>query len=432
MKIIENDLNNKTVAVALSGGSDSMSLIFFLLNNKKRLNINLKAVNVEHGIRGNESENDSKFVKDFCEKNNIECFMFKVDSLTLAKEKGYSIEQAARILRYDCFNKIIKEGKADYILTAHHKSDNVETILFNLLRGSGLNGVSGIRYKSGYILRPLIDTDKCEIDMYIKDNKISFMTDSTNTDINYTRNYIRHEIMPVINKMFPTADNTITRFAKLACEDNEYLNKLAKKLVKTNKKAVKIQFSEEKSLFFRAVIIGLKALNIEKDYTLKHLESVFLLQNQQSGSGIDLTEKARAVNDYDHITLYKKEENLYSDEIPFISGIIDFNNFKIKIEERQDTKEEKGLYFDLEKLPKNAVIRKRQEGDIFTKFGGGTKKLKDYFIDKKVLRRNRDNIPLIANGSEVYLIAGIEISDKIKVDKNSKMIYNVSIIQGEI
>jgi len=431
MKVIEKDLKNNTIAVALSGGSDSMSLVTYLLNNKKRLNLQLKVINIEHGIRGDESERDSNFVKKFCENNNIECFMFKVDSIKLANNKGYSLEQAARILRYECFNKVINECKADYIATAHHKSDNAETIIFNLLRGASLNGVSGIKYKTGNIIRPLIDTEKSDIEKYIADNNISYVTDSTNLDTDYTRNYIRHQIMPVLNKAFPTAENSITRFAHLAGADNDFLNNLAKKLVFIDKNAVKIEFCQERPLFYRAVVISLKALNIEKDYTLKHLESVYCLQNQQSGSGVDLIENARAVNDYNHITVYKKETIDKIDEIPFTTGLVNFNGFNIKIDKKDEFLEEKGLFFDLDKIPKNSVIRQRKDGDIFTKFGGGTKKLKDYFINKKILRRERDNIILIANGNDVLLIAGIEISDKIKVDKNTKMIYNVSIIQGE-
>ena len=430
MQIIEKDLINKTVAVALSGGADSMALISYLKNNLQRLTINLKAVNVEHGIRGGESEKDSDFVKAFCDRNNIECFSYKVNSIAYAKKEAYGLEQAARILRYNCFNDLLDSGKVDYIATAHHKSDNVETVLFNLFRGASLNGVSGINYINGKIIRPLIETEKYEIENYIKDNGIEFVTDSTNSDTAYSRNYIRHKIMPVIKDAFPTAENAVSRFAKLAKEDDDYLTKIAEKLVKFDKNSIKIEFCNEKPIFFRAVISAFAFLKVDRDYTLKHLESVYNLQNQKSGSGVDLIKKVRAVNNYNFIELYIKEETTDFQESEFKEGVFVFNNIKMKIE-RVEKQNCDGLYFDGEKLPQNSVIRRRKNGDVFTKFGGGSKKLKDFLIDKKIPQHKRDDILLIAKGNEIYLIAGVEISDKIKVDKNSKMIYNVTITTRE-
>jgi tRNA(Ile)-lysidine synthase len=227
-------------------------------------------------------------------------------------------------------------------------------------------------------------------------------------------------------------ENAISRFAYLAQEDNEFLNNLAEKLVIIDKNSVKIEFSEQKTLFFRAVILGLKALKIEKDYTLKHIESVYKLQFSISGSGVDLTENARAVKDYNCISIYKKEKIPEFTQIPFCEGEFEFNGLTVKIEKKELSQIKDGLYFDGEKLPENAIIRQRQNGDLFTKFNGGTKKLKDYLIDKKILSRKRDNLPLIAVGNEIYVICPIEISDKIKVDKNTKMIYNISITKGEL
>jgi tRNA(Ile)-lysidine synthase len=187
------------VAVALSGGRDSMALLHMLLSvlPKNRL----KAINVEHGIRGEESLLDSKFVASQCKALCVPLLTYSIDCVKEAKKQKLSIEQVARKLRYECFYDALSKGKCDKIATAHHNDDNIESVLFNLFRGTGLKGLIGISDNlSDKIIRPLLDVSKDEINEYIKKHDIPFVKDSTNDDDKYTRNFIRLNIIPKIKR----------------------------------------------------------------------------------------------------------------------------------------------------------------------------------------------------------------------------------------
>ena len=191
----KNLFNKKeVVAVAISGGADSVCLLHLLHTNAKALDITVKAINVEHGIRGESSLQDSQFVKDFCALINVELKSYTVNAPSFAKQKGYSLEQAARVLRYECFDNALIEGFCDKIATAHHAGDNAETVLFNILRGSALSGVCGISESAynGKIIRPILKVTKQEISAYLKEHNLPFVFDSTNSEEKYSRNYIRN------------------------------------------------------------------------------------------------------------------------------------------------------------------------------------------------------------------------------------------------
>jgi len=180
---------NQTVAVALSGGSDSMALLDYMLANAEKYSINVIALNVEHGIRGQDSIDDTNFVKNYCDKNNVKLITYTVDCVKKASEEKLSLEQAGRILRYQCFYDAIDKGLCDKVATAHHQKDNVESVLFNLFRGTGIKGVCGIEKNfQDKIIRPFLDVSKSQIEEYIKERKIPFVTDKTNCDADYSRN----------------------------------------------------------------------------------------------------------------------------------------------------------------------------------------------------------------------------------------------------
>lgn len=408
-----------TVAVAVSGGSDSMALLHALNSAVNKLKINIIAVNVEHGIRGKSSINDSNFVKDFCKKNNIVLKTFTVDAVAYAKENKLSIEQSARILRYECFNSLLSDGTCNKIATAHHLSDNAETVLLNLFRGTGLKGMAGIKPQNGKFIRPLLHTTKQEITDYIQENNVPFVTDETNFDDEITRNYVRLNLIPEINKIFPEVERSITRFSATALEEDAFLDNLAKNLIEEVDGTIKIKLTEEKVLIRRATVIAMKLLGVSKDYETAHLNAVINLLSLENGSKVILPKGITAIKEYTHVVFYRETSTAFS-PIPFSIGEHVFNNGVLKIEKVDGTSDLKsGFYCDLDKLPKDTVIRTRADGDVFKKFGGGTKKLKDYYIDEKVPVRLRDSLPVIASKNQVFF-TGIAISDKIKVDKSTK------------
>ncbi|MBQ9756728.1 MAG: tRNA lysidine(34) synthetase TilS [Clostridia bacterium] len=416
--------SGEVVAVALSGGVDSMSLLYYLLEKADLFHFSVIALNIEHGIRGESSLSDSKFVKDYCASKKIPLLCYSVDSLKKANEDKLSVEQAARILRYECFQDAISAGKCDKIATAHHLSDNTESVLFNLFRGTGLSGLTGIKAeREDKIIRPFISVSKAEIETYAKENDVPFVVDETNLSTEYTRNYIRRKIVPEIKEIFPELDKSIFRLSEISQMENDFLNRLATDAVFSTEYGAKIQLPCDKAILARGVIVALKRLGISKDWESAHVNDVCLLVSKPNGASVSLPKGITAYKEYDGITFTKSQTALNA-QIPFSLGSTVFGEQAITIKVLSDSNIDltNGLYADLDKIPVDAVIRAKTQGDRFTKFGGGTKSLGDYLTDKKIPKRVRDNLPLLASEKDVLVIFGVAVSDKIKVDENTKTI----------
>ncbi len=414
--IFDGLLSGKTVGVAVSGGMDSMALLDYTKKAEQKLNICVKAINIEHGIRGEESVNDSAFVKNYCKSQNIPLISFSVDAISLSKTDGISVEESARKLRYDCFHQVLNANQCDYILTAHHKSDLAESVLINLLRGTSIKGLKGIPYKRDKFIRPLINTPKDAIRAYVERENVPYINDSTNFDDLYTRNFLRLKVIPLLKERFPQFEDGIVRLSSLAEKEDEFLDDLAEKFVVETDGAIKIDLSANEVLLNRAFIIALKKIGIKKDYEKKHSDMLLNLSKEKNGVKICMPQGVTAVKEYDFITLFKQTQK--SEQIvPFSVGVTHFNDNKITVSTDNDNFS--GLYFDLDKLPKTAVFRTRRDGDLFKPFNSGTKKLKEYLIDKKIPSRLRDDLLLIAHENTVYCIVGVEISDLIKIDENT-------------
>ena len=415
-------IKNKVLGVAVSGGADSMALLHFLLSVKDLYSFSVIAINVEHGIRGDSSIKDSEFVKDYCSTLGVECLSFKVEAIKHSKENKLSLEESARILRYECFYSALSDKKCDLVATAHHQRDNFESVLFNLFRGTGLKGLSGINDFEGKIIRPFISVSKSEIEEYIAKNDIPFVTDQTNYDQSYSRNFIRASVIPVIESRFPSAEKNVYNFSKIAKEENEFLDSLAKEHVKLENYGVKILDTLPRALVFRATIIALKTLGVKKDWESTHLKRVFGLFFKQVGKTEDLLLGFIAVKERDGILIYKKSEQAFV-EREFSISSFDFLDSKIRIEPAPLNADLKsGLFGDLDRIPKTAVIRLKKDGDKFKNCNSKTKNLSDFLTDKKISKAKREKLPVLADGSEVLVVFGYAVSDKIKVSDNTKNI----------
>ena len=216
------------VLVALSGGADSMALLYFLYKN---CNYKLYAAHINHNLRGEESDGDEEFVKTCCKNLKIELFILNADVKIEAQCKGFSIEQAARSIRYDFLEKTA-EGLHAKIATAHTLSDNMETVLFNLVRGTGIKGLCGIPPVRNNIIRPLLECTRAEIEEYCAKNNLSYVIDSTNTDTKYNRNFIRHKIIPALYQINPSFDIGVNRLTEGLRNDEDYLSELANAHIK--------------------------------------------------------------------------------------------------------------------------------------------------------------------------------------------------------
>ena len=398
------------VAVALSGGKDSVCLLHLLLSLREELNITVKAVHVDHSIRGKDSENDANFVKNYCEKLGVLVKVFKVDAPRFSKQNNLSLEQGARALRYGVFKSVLDSGFANLIATAHHKNDNFESLLFNIFRGTGLKGAGGIPSKNGGVVRPLLSVTREEIDRYVQENNLPFTQDLTNFSSEFSRNYIRNEIVPKIVERFPNAVNAGAKFSAICKEEDEFLQKLSSEIITQKDGNLYIPLSSDGVLVKRAIILALSRLGLEKDYEYVHVLDVFNLKNLQSGAKTTLPKNIVAQKEYDYIVLYIDNEQKNQAVYPFRVGSFDFDGAIYEISSIGGS-----LKFDGDKIPKDAVIRTRRDGDVFKKFGGGTKKLKEFLIDKKIPLSIRDKLPLIAKDNTVYLIFGVEISSDIKI-----------------
>lgn len=433
----------ETVAVALSGGKDSMSLLHLLLQNAERLQITVKAINVEHGIRGEESLSDTAFCVSQSAALGVSIKTYSVDAPKFAREHGVSLEEAARTLRYDCFKDALDCGFADKIATAHHKNDQAETILLNVFRGSGLSGARGMEHQtqSGSIIRPLLSVLSAEIDLYADFYKIPFVTDSSNLDTTISRNYLRREILPRVLSRFPGAVDGIVRFGNIAGADDEYLYALAKEQLAIDGESASIAISAPSPIFARAAILAMKHIGVLKDYTARHVASIEKLKTLETGKEISLPSGGKAVREYDKIVFYASQPEtpffFALEEGSFVAGKYEITIEKIDLEKFRESKKSRysaingsafkfvEIYADCEKCA-NAEIRPPKKGDIFKKLGGGSKSLKKHLIDRKIPKTVRESLPVIARGANVLAVCGVEISETAKVDENTASVFKIT------
>ncbi len=427
--------SGKRICVAVSGGVDSLSLTHYLKSCEEKFGYQLSALHCEHGIRGEESVADKEFVVAICKAWNIPLTVYEEDCPALAKTEKCSLETAARNFRYRCFSSLINENKTDYIATAHHADDEAETILFRLARGTSLSGVKGMTEQDGFVIRPFLHWTRAEIERYAEENALKYRQDKTNFELNATRNKLRLQVLPSLENAVPGASENLVRFARIAAADDELLYRLSAELLSTEGEEKVVAFSKERSLFCRASLLAMKALGVEKDYTALHLEKAFLLQQLERGSRWNMPKGVVAEKKENGIAFYieKDDERVRTERTEkFEKMYFDGGCYEVIISETLQTPTNEAwnvLRVDGEKIPPNAVFRFRKEGDTIERFGGGRKSLKKFFNEKKTPVKEREYLPLIAeeDGSEVYVVCGIEISEKVKTDESTQKVLYITI-----
>lgn len=398
------------IAVSVSGGKDSMCLLSLVLGSGKIDKKNVSVISVNHNLRGANGRNDVEFVGGFCARNGVEFIPYDIDVPRLAASKRLSVETAAREARLDIYRGLKTDGTAGKVLLAHHQRDNAESVLMHILRGAGLNGLRGMTVLTdGFILRPLLAVSKEEIDGYAVKNNVPFVTDETNSLNAYTRNFIRNEVMELIKTRYPNFEKALINLSLDAAST----------------------FNAYKILSDAGV----------KNFNRETAAAVERLKNSKSGARLDLPDGYFALNEGGGILIQKKaavtatesgKENKPEPARSFKKGETEFGGGVIAV--TKTAKPSFGgaeLYFDADKIPSSAVFRRRRAGDRFKPYGsGGTKKLKEYLIDKKIPLKRRDGLILIADGDEVLVISGIEISDKVKLE-NKEYGYSVEFKEGD-
>ena len=419
--------------MAISGGVDSVSLLHYLKSRETECGYLLCAVHCEHGIRGEESLADARFVEKFCKAQGVLLYTFSEDCLARAKRDKQSLETAARAFRQECFSCILNEEKADFIATAHHKNDDAETVLFRLLRGTSLTGVGGMSERNGVILRPFLAWAREEIVDYAKQNGLSYCVDSTNFEADATRNKLRLQVLPLMEEAVPGAVENLVRFSSIASEDDALLYEYAEELLTENDGEITVAFCEKKPLFRRACLLALKGLGVEKDYTALHLENAYGLQILERGAKLSFPKGVEAEKRENGIVFYQKKEGFFEKKTavqPFTKNGFDGGRYEVKVS-FTPINEGNGwrvLQADGEKIPATAIYRFREDGDFIYRFGGGKKTLKKFFNEEKTPVAERAYLPLIADeNGEVYVVCGVEISEKVKVTSETKNPLYISI-----
>lgn len=441
------------IVVGVSGGPDSICLLHVLHELSNDLFIRLYAVHINHMLRGQESKGDEAYTADFCRSLNIPLYIRPYDIKMIADQRGISLEEAGREIRYHEFGLIADKTGATKIAVAHNRNDQAETVLMRIIRGTGLEGLKGIGHRRGRIIRPLLDVERKDIEKYCADNSLNPRTDSSNLEAVYTRNKIRLDLIPYINRIFDTdIVDSLVRMSALVKEDNEFIEAAVDSLydkcvsfsdgssISLNIDRLREHGGAIKGRILRKAIQQIK--NDLKGIEHIHIDDILnLALNGRTGAEIHLPQGIRASKSYNTLKIFIYNRVDYSeilDKIVDIPGRTEVEALKTWIEASvfevlEGRKRFSDLpagsllqYFDYEKLKMGISIRSRNTGDMFKPLGSnGTKKLKEYYIDNKIPRELRDNIPLIAKNNEIVWIIGYKISDKFKVTENTKSVLRL-------
>lgn len=433
------------VVCGVSGGPDSMALLHVLLALRKESDHSILVAHLDHGLR-EESLGEAEFVRDYCQRHGIPFFMEKADITSMAEEEHISLEDAGRRARYGLFNRILEEQQATRIAVGHQMQDNAETVLWNLMRGSGLNGLCGIRPVQGNIIRPLLFTSREEIMAYLDMNHIPYVTDSSNETCEYTRNRIRHTLLPAMEQFNPNIHGTLSRMAQTLVDDEQVLEEITdsyynKAVAPNDGYGIHIHLATlhdaPRAVARRIIRKAVESICGLKDLTSTQVESVLELVDLQAGSCADIHGGVVARRGFESIEILKPENPEAREETLLnLEGETDAPDFNCRfictrldgIPDDLKNHPEHYQYFDADLFPHDAVVRSRREGDKIKPLGCGHMKLKKYLSQKKIPRWDREDIPVIASGQNILWAVGYGISDDVRIGKETARILRITCI----
>ena len=412
---------NKLV-VGVSGGADSVYLLLVLESLKEEMNLEIIAVHINHMIR-KEAVDDQRFVEELCGKLSVPCKTFEVDVHNIAQREKMSLEEAGRKVRYDVFFKMMKKYKADKIAIAHHQNDQAETFLYRMARGTGIYGAAAMKEEDGKLIRPLLCMKKQEIVNELTKMGQGWVEDASNQDDTFARNQIRNQIIPRLEQINDQAVEHIGLFCEDIQEVTTYLTKQIEDALNRCTKSIEngCEIDCEK-LFIENPWIQKQILKKvlegtagkRKDLERRHINDLLSLAQQGTGRRISLPYQVTAEKNYQYIRLYKgnisdkqeKKGTISCEEVTDLANIVENDCIKI---------------IDYDRIETGVQLRCRKPGDFFT-FGKDQKRksLSRYFIDEKIPRQLREEIPLVADGSHIVWIVGRRISEYYKIKESTK------------
>ncbi|MBP5383678.1 MAG: tRNA lysidine(34) synthetase TilS [Lachnospiraceae bacterium] len=450
------------VIAGISGGADSVCLLFLLLELQERLQISVKAVHVEHGIRGENALNDARFAEDLCGKHDIPLTVLHVNALQYAGEHQLSLEEAARICRYEAFEQIrAGYGTANVkIAVAHHKGDQAETVLFQLARGSGIKGLGGMQSRREHIIRPLLSCSREDILLYLKEKNIPYCMDETNADNSYARNRIRNEILPALKEIQPGCVEHIAKAAEELQEVEAYLHRQAETVCQSviirNADGIEIEtgdFDRYDPVIRKEVIREALAAFVpgRKDILRRHIDSILSLIQKEDGKEIHLPKGVRIRKQGSRLVFgtWESDPDQRYPEGPWIlytgkeTELHESAEFPIGEEKMlvsrvfayesgaaipQDTYTK---WLDYDRIKNGFHIRTRRSGDyLCIDEQGHRKSLQDYLVNEKIPADVRDRMLLIADGDHVVWVPGYRISAYYKISEQTKKVIEIRITGG--
>lgn len=440
--ILENNLftHSDNILVGVSGGRDSIALLFAL----KSLKYNVAAAHCNFHLRGAESNRDQQFVEDFCSNHSIPLFKTDFQTEEYSKSKHLSIEMGARELRYGWFDNLLDSEHFDYIAIAHHSDDVIETFLINMSRGTGLQGLTGIKPKNGRIVRPMLCVTREEVTAFITENNLGFVDDSTNFESVYMRNKMRNIIIPSLQEANPTFKKSLlTSIENLnqAFSFNQYYLNLLRKEVVT-------ETDDE-------VVVDLERIidSVHRDYVCFELLRTYGFSPKMCKDILSSATKKNCQGDqflsnlgFKAIINRKKfvikknnstfaqdisSEEIYTidSDVNVIEKPLSLKFSKSKVEDFILRKESAVCNIDSDLIEFPLVLRHWKKGDTFVPFGmKGRKKLSDFFIDEKLSIFEKESVWLLTSGDEIVWVVGLRSDNRFRITKNTKRVLTIEII----
>jgi len=412
--------------IAVSGGLDSVVLTH--LCHKMKLNFSL--VHCNFHLRGNESDVDENFVLQLAEDLDIEVFIEHFETENYAKEHQLSVQMAARELRYQWFNDLMSQLKFDYLLTAHHTDDNLETFLINLSRGTGLEGLTGIPEINGNVVRPLLPFSREQIELYAKENKLKWREDSSNVSTKYLRNKLRHDVIPSLKYANPQFLQNFNKTLSFLQDSNgiveDRIVEIQKKIVSVEGSLIKLDIKKLQRLSNPKAYL----YELLKDFSFTEWNDVTDLLSAQSGKQV-FSETHRLVKDRNHLLLtelehvdYKEMTILEADkELNTPIGTLSFDETDAIFGKRTNV-----IFVDKSKLKYPLTFRNWMEGDFFYPFGmKGKKKLSKYLKDEKLSLIEKEHIWVLCSGNDIIWVVGKRADDRFRVTENTTKILKIVI-----
>ena len=428
------------VVVGISGGADSVCLLCVLLKLQKIYQLKIKAVHINHGLRGNEAKADEEFVETFCRERQVPLQIFNEDVKKRALEDRLSEEEAGRIVRRERFEQVSREWGDAKIALAHHQNDNVETMLLNIIRGTGLKGIGGILPVNGRYVRPMLCVKRQEVEAYLEGNEIPYCIDSTNMDDNYTRNRIRNHIVPYIeaniNEGFVTRASEmmdqVRETERYICDQTQRSSARCTKVYTDSLVIEKVMWEIEPEIIRQRVIYQAlcTAAGKAKDIESVHVKDTVKLFGNQVGKKLSLPYNLSAVRCYEGVRIQsirnEAANDNEADELQVHMRVFKRESADCTFPENPYTK-----WFDYDIIKNTVEIRKRQTGDYITiDKQGHTQKIKKFFVNEKVSQELRGDILLAADGSHILWIVGYRQNPVYAVTQKTKQILEIEVYGG--